>query len=110
MDLLLSQQKYSEVWDYYQKLPHDRKSADRINILAGLAAVRLDEYAFVDELFQKDLACVREGDTSLTDMFFTRQARALMKEKGIDEQQAETYVRKNTIPPSHIDFRMFDKE
>jgi hypothetical protein len=110
MDLLLSQQKYAEVWDYYQKLPLGRKSADRINVLAGLAAVRLDEYAFVEELFKKDLACVREGDTSLTDMFFTRQARALMKEKGLDEQQAETYARRNTVPPSHIDFRMFVKK
>jgi hypothetical protein len=33
-----------------------------------------------------------------------------MKEKGMDEQQAEAYAAKNIIPPSHIDFRMFVKE
>jgi hypothetical protein len=110
MDLLLLQKKYAEVWDYYRNLPPDIKSADKVSVLAGLAAVRLDEFGFVEELLQRDLACIREGDNSLTDIFFLWQARKLMKEKGMDEKQAEAYVHKNIIPPSHIDFRMFVKE
>ena len=88
----------------------DRKTADRINVLAGLAAVRLDEFTFVEGLLTRDLACVREGDNSLTDIFFLWQIKKAMQEKHLDEKQAEAYVIKNIIHPRHIDFRMFIKE
>jgi hypothetical protein len=109
MDILLSQKKYAEAWDYYRNLPPDIKAADKVSVLAGLAAVQLDEFGFVEELLRRDLACIREGDNSLTDIFFLWQTRKLMKEKGMVEKQAETYVHENIIPPSHIDFRMFVK-
>jgi hypothetical protein len=109
LDTLLSQKKYAQAWDYYRDLPPDIQRADKVSVLAGLAAVRLDEFGFVEELLQRDFACIREGDNSLTDIFFLWQARKLMKEKGMDEKQAEAYVNKNITPPSHIDFRMFVK-
>jgi hypothetical protein len=110
MEILLLQKKYDEVWEYFQNLPPHRKSADRISVLAGLAAVRLDKYDFIENLLLRDLACIREGDNSLTDIFFLWQTKKMMKEKRMEEQEAEAYVRKKIRPPSHIDFRMFVKE
>jgi tetratricopeptide (TPR) repeat protein len=112
MEILLSQNQYSEVWEFYQKLPEAVKAADRISVLAGLAAVHLDEFAFVEELLGRDLACIREGDNSLTDIFFYWQRQKVLKrpDNNMDEVQADIYVRKNIKPPVHIDFRMFVKE
>jgi tetratricopeptide (TPR) repeat protein len=112
MDLLLSQNKYGDVWEFYQKLPEAVKAADRVGVLTGLAAVHLGELTFVEELLGRDLACVREGDNSLTDMFFCWQCQKLLKrpDNTMNEAEAEVYVRKNIKPPSHIDFRMFVKE
>ena len=39
MDLLLAQKKYKDVWAFCQKLPAAVQSADRVSVLAGLAAV-----------------------------------------------------------------------
>ena len=110
MDMLLAQEKYKEAWEFYKKLPEAVQSADRVSVLAGLAAVRLGEFGFVEELLKRDLACVREGDNSLTDIFFLWQTKKIMKERGMDEKQAEALVRKELFPPSNIDFRMFVKE
>jgi hypothetical protein len=110
LELLLETGKYGEAWEYYQKLPARIQGADRVSVLAGLAAVRLDQFAFVEELLKRDLACVREGDNSLTDIFFMWQKRKAVLEQGMEEDRAEAWVRKNITPPRHIDFRMFIKD
>jgi tetratricopeptide (TPR) repeat protein len=110
MDLLLTAKKYQEVWEYYQNLPPEKRAEDRISVLAGLAAVRLNEYTFVEALLKRDLACVREGDNSLTDIFFLWQTQKTMKEKHTEENEAAAYVCQNIMPPGNIDFRMFVKE
>ena len=80
---------------------------------AGLAAVELAEpdFPFIEALFTRDIACIREGDNTLTDLYARYHVRKLLMEPGstMTQQEAEAYVAENCIPPRHIDFRMVVK-
>ena len=111
MDILLAVGNYQEAWDYYHSLPTEMKSQDRLTMQAGVAGVELDHFDFAEALFTRDIACIREGDNTLTDLYERFNVRKLMQreENPMTQQEAEEYVKKNCIPPRHIDFRMFVK-
>lgn len=110
MDLLLVSGRYEQAWEFYCGLPETFRSQDRLSVQAGVAAVELPDpdFAFVETLFTRDLACIREGDNTLTDLYRRYKVRSLLAEVegSMTEEEANSYVDKNCEPPYWIDFRM----
>ena len=113
MDLLLKSGQYEKAWTFYQALPETLRSQDRLTMQAGLATVELPEpdFAFIEALFTRDIACIREGDNTLTDLYARYHVRKLLMQPGntMTPAEAEDYVNQNCQPPRFIDFRMVVK-
>ncbi|MBE6928815.1 MAG: DUF5107 domain-containing protein [Ruminococcaceae bacterium] len=107
MSLLVKQRLYQQTWDFYRTLPENLQAKDRISLLAGSAAVEVGETAYVESLFKRDFAVIREGENSTSDIWFRYKARQVARERGVeysDELLAE--VKLTFDPPQEIDFRM----
>jgi hypothetical protein len=114
---LTSQKKYQKTWELYLSLPEYCKITDRICISAASAAVQLDKFDYLEDFFAREHYDVKEGECSLTDIWFLFCARKMAKERGVDtaseiEMQKLVDEAWDTCPPPEsIDFRMsFDKK
>ena len=112
MGLLLKCGKYEKIWNIYESLPENCKNADRVRIFTASAAVKLDKFEYLTDFFGEEHFDIREGENSLTDVWFEFCARRIAKERGItdltpekmDELIDEAW---QTCPPDpRIDFRM----
>jgi hypothetical protein len=109
---LLKREKYDKLWEIYTKLPESVKSVDRVKISAAAAAVKLSNFEYMEKFFSEEHYDIREGEVTLTDMWFEFCARKMAKERGIvdltpeklDELIDEAWEK---CPPDYsIDFRM----
>lgn len=109
---LLKREKYDKLWETYTKLPESVKSVDRVKISAAAAAVKLSNFEYMEKFFSEEHYDIREGEVTLTDMWFEFCARKMAKERGIvdltpeklDELIDEAWEK---CPPDYsIDFRM----
>ncbi|MGL1890748.1 MAG: DUF5107 domain-containing protein [Spirochaetaceae bacterium] len=91
MELLYKLNRYKEVWETYNKLPPDLKQNERIIVLVGLCAFEIEEYEFLEELFNKEFAYIKEGETRLFELW--------------DKYCIKKYGSKKTAPKT-IDFSM----
>ena len=109
---LLWQKKYEKIWNIFSALPENCKNADRVRIFAAAAAVKLDKFDFLDEFFREEHYDVREGENSLTDVWFEFCARRMAKERGsfpLTDDKLQELIKEAsyTCPPDpSIDFRM----
>ncbi len=110
LELLLKLKKYDEIWNLFTTLPDNCKRADRIRITTAQAALRLGRDDFLDEFFGEIHYDVREGEDTLTDIWFEKQARDMAHERGIeltpeniDKLVDEAWETKT--PPFEVDFR-----
>ena len=93
-------------------LPENIKTKDRIQITTALAAVKIGKFDFLTPFFANEHYDVKEGENSLTDIWFEYNARRMAAADGIkdpDEQTLEKYVDRawDECPPDpSIDFRM----
>jgi len=112
LDFLVKRQKPEKLWTIYESLPQDCKEKDRIDICAAFAAERLSKIEFLDGFFKRSHYDIREGEDSLTDIWFAYSARKLAAERGIAEPDASTMEAlvdeawDRCPPPAEIDFRM----
>ncbi len=110
LDLLNKLNKHEEMWAFFTSLPANCTKADRIRIAVSGAALKLGKDDFLDEFFSEEHYDIREGEDSLTDIWFERQARKWAKERGIaltpenlDKLIDEAW--ETAKPPVEIDFR-----
>lgn len=114
--LLCKEKKYSEAWDFYSSLPNNIKTADRVMIVVATAAVELKKLDFLKGFFEAEHFDIKEGETSLTELWFKYSAVLLAKSDGVENptsQQQEEYIkkaRKLCPPPEEIDFRMSEDD
>lgn len=107
LKLLVEARAYDTAWRVFTQAPEHVRSVDRVQILAGIAAMEIGEYDFLDQLFTRELDAVKEGETSLTTMWFKREAARLATERGVPLTEALIEEATETlVPPEHIDFRM----
>lgn len=107
LELLTAANRYSEAWDVYIQLPVSIQNAERVRLIAGTIAIELDNNDFEAKLFEYDYACIREGETILTDLWFRYTANMLAKEKGIiADSELLGYVKQNYEPPVNVDSRV----
>jgi len=104
--------QYSKAWALFSRLPESIRRADRVVINAARSALRVGQVDFVESLFGTEYAAIREGETSLTDMWFELSARKLAANDGISSPSSSDLAKykalalKNCPPPAEIDFRM----
>lgn len=106
--------KYEKAWELFVSLPDDMKKKDRIVLHAAKSAIRLGSFDFAKDVFDREYAIIREGETSLSDLWFEFKARELAKTQGKDFKKLTDNEKKeyfdlveNTLTPPHtVDFRM----
>lgn len=110
MTLLMNTKKHAEVWETFKMLPFSIQTTERIRLIAGNSAIELGNYDFVEELFEHDYACIREGELLLTDLWFKYYAIKLADERGVKiDSGLLDYVKENIQPPARLDFRLINK-
>jgi hypothetical protein len=79
-----------------------------MKLAAAWAAYQRDELDEAEKLlFRVELADIREGETTLTDLWFAIQAKRIAAAEGIPLDEAlDQRVRTTLTPPPQIDFRM----
>lgn len=117
LKLLNTLKKYDTAWALYERLPNDIKKVDRIMIFAAIAAVKLRNTEFLKEFFKRTHHDIREGECSLTDLWFEYNAILMAKNQNIENPtNAELAALVDRAwdecpPPKEIDFRMsFDNK
>lgn len=112
IDLLCKIKKYQKAWELYLSLPKSIQTADRIMISVSVAASELKKTAFLEEFFRHEHFAVREGERTLTDVWFKYNAILLAEKNNIINPTAkqlkefETAAKIDCPPPEYIDFRM----
>lgn len=102
---LLSAGQYARLAEFIGNLPEHIRHNERINIFAAMAALQLGNLDEVAPLFQqKTFTSIREGELTLTDIWFGYHERRLANGQPVDDA-LRARVRKEYPPPKHIDFR-----
>lgn len=118
MQYLNSKKKYEKSWNLYLSLPEQIKTVDRMMLCAAQAAIKLRKIDFIATVFEREYADIREGECSLTDMWFEYCALKMAKERNLPEDISGPALDAlideawdTCPPPAAIDFRMsFDKK
>jgi tetratricopeptide (TPR) repeat protein len=99
-----------EDWLYIAEgLPQSLQSNTRIRLLRAQAALELGDLVNVEEFFNEGgvVADLREGETSITDLWIEYQVQILCQEENLEEDAPEVIqFRENPPLPVEIDFRM----
>ncbi len=109
---LLRNKSYEKLWSIYERLPENCKAVDRVKISAAHAAVKLRHLAYLEAFFAEEHHDIREGEASLTDIWFEYCALKLAAERGIRELDSATLdalideAWELCPPDKAIDFRM----
>ena len=112
MIFLNKQKRYAKCWEIFEGLPENCSSVDRIKISAASAAVKLRNSDYLDGFFKEPHYDIREGEESLTNVWFEYSALGLARERGITDptpEQLEELIDLawDLCPPDYsIDFRM----
>jgi tetratricopeptide (TPR) repeat protein len=105
--LLLYFKNYEGAWKVFKSMPEKTAGAERVLLLAAQAAVEVGEYGFIGNIFNRELAVIQEGETTLTDIWFKAEAQKLAKTRGVSyTEELLGEVKRTLTPPKHIDFRM----
>lgn len=107
LDALLECGEYSAVLRVIQSLPEEVRNHDRVLIAQAKASLATGDLEGAERIFHHDFALVREGEVSLSDLWFEWQARIMARKEGSEVTDAHrSRVRRELIPPQSIDFRM----
>ena len=119
MGWLNADKEYEKAMKLYEKLPAGIQKADRIRLHMATCAVKLGMTDMAEDVFNEEHHAIREGENSLTDLWFEYNALKLAAERGIDPASMKTGVPDELMaeaearfpPPHQIDFRMsYDKK
>lgn len=106
---LLQADRPGEWLSLFHELPESVREVPRLQVLRGQAALATGRLDVVERLFADIvLHDVREGEVSLTDLWFGLHEQRLAAERGgpVDDD-LRRYVRDHFPPPRAIDFRMW---
>lgn len=113
MRFLNAKGKYEKAWALYTSLPESMQNVECLLILAAQTAVKLRRLDTVEKAFAYgEYADIREGESSLTNIWFEYCALKMAREHGIADPQGEVLDQlideawDTCPPPLAIDFRM----
>lgn len=118
MNWLNRRGKYEKAWELYKKMPENIQNTERLLLTSAQTAIKLRNLEQIEKVFAHgEYADIREGECTLTDIWFEFCALKMAKERGIENLDNNTLA--DLIdeaydlcpPPKEIDFRMsFDKK
>jgi hypothetical protein len=89
-------------------LPEPIRRHERVQLLWARAAIEVGRLEGVEKIFEHEFATIREGEVSLTDLWFAwHEKRLAMTEHLPIDDHLRQRVRRQFPPPRQIDFRMF---
>lgn len=113
MNYLNSKGRYEKAWELYLSLPESIRQVDRMMLCMAQTAIKLRKLDYIGPVFEREYADIKEGESSLTDIWFEYCALKLAKERGLDEnisgeplEDLIDEVWESCPPPKSIDFRM----
>ncbi|MCX5758261.1 MAG: DUF5107 domain-containing protein, partial [Candidatus Hydrogenedentes bacterium] len=104
---LLNARDYEALAVLMETAPENVRTHERMRLIFAQAALDRGELDAVTPVFDHDFATVREGEVSLTDLWFQYHEKRLAMQEGkpIDDELRRR-VKRECPPPSRIDFRM----
>jgi len=113
MNWLNRKKKFEKCWKLFTTLPEEIQNKERIMLCAAQAAIKVRELDFIGKVFAHgEYADIKEGEVTLTDIWFEYCALKMAKEQGITDLTDEKLDELIDIawsecpPPAEIDFRM----
>ena len=104
---LVQMGRYEAVREFVHRLPAGIRENERIRIISARAAIELGRLEELDHFFEGEFATIREGEVTLTDMWFAYQERRLAAAENVPiDHQLRRRVRREFPPPFGVDFRM----
>lgn len=104
---LAHSERYDELRAFAEALPEEIRSHERLQLLLAQVWLRDGELDKVEALFEREFANVREGELSLSDLWFALQERRVSAAESIPiDDELRARVRRDFPPPRNIDFRM----
>jgi len=109
LQLLIAAERYEQLWKIYSETFTNRVPSERVDLAAAKAALQLGHYQFLEQIFTRTFAQIREGESTLVAIWFEYQAILAAKRLGVvADDQIRKQVRQGTRPPKNIDFRMIE--
>ena len=84
IEILCITKKYTLAFAEYEKAPERIRNEDRVRVSAAMAAVKLYNVDYLEEFFSQTHHVIREGEDTLTDIWFEYVARRLAAERGLE--------------------------
>ena len=107
MELYLKAGRYNEAWKYFESLSEHLSALERIISLAAPAAFETGHEDFLKEVFQRDFAYIKEGETRLVDLWKAYSVRRIAHIRNIPvTDKLNLEVQRTCPPPIGIDFMM----
>ena len=106
-NILERHERWDDLRTLLSGLPDQMSRHERMLIVAAKLALHFNELSEVEQILTNDFASIREGEVTLTDLWFTLQAKRISVSENIpftDELMAR--VRRELIPPQRLDQRM----
>lgn len=107
VDLLEKTARWDELREFVAGLSESMRGHERMLIVSAKLALHYDDLRGVEQILSHEFATIREGEVTLTDLWFAWQAKLVSEREGIpvnDELLAR--VRRELTPPLEIDQRM----
>ncbi|MEG1523795.1 MAG: DUF5107 domain-containing protein [Clostridia bacterium] len=102
--LLNALQRYEQAWFVFESAPEPAKQDEHVRLQAAKAALALNRLDFLSAFLSGDYAGIREGEVSLTELWYGLRAKQLVHAHPISEEDA-LLLAQNETPPYRIDFR-----
>ena len=102
--------KHAEWLEQYQLLPENLKEVGRIKLLKAKSLIALDKLEEAEKIVNKDfeMADIKEGELSVSALWFDMYKKKLMKEESLSEKDALDAVKQRYPLPYELDFRMHE--
>lgn len=95
--------RWQQAWELWQAIPPEKRT-EPLELAAAEAAVKLEQFDFLQGCFGTEYASIREGAVGLANVWFEYRARLACKAQGVPFTPARV---DKTIPlPRELDFRM----
>ncbi len=108
--MLLQLNRTAELQAFCQELAPEIRANERIEILSTFAALKAGDLESIEKLFEREFATIREGEVTLTDIWFEYHARKIAVAENITlDESLRKRVKREFPPPQRIDFRVINE-
>ena len=105
--LLLKLERFDAADEFLKGLPPEVRQAERLQMAAGWIALHFGRFEEVAETLKRDFATIREGEITLSELWFRLQEKRLALAEGVEvDDELKARVRRDFPPPYEIDLRM----